>query len=106
MSLILHATWASLASAHRVHAGYAKAERVNATYSIWLWSFMAGLCCYLVITDPGIGRFILLAIGALGVSLAVFVRHEAGKRYEDHAAQADKYQMLAYGTRHYSTENR
>lgn len=106
MRLTPHATWASLASAHRVHAGYAKAERVNATYSIWLWSFMTGLCCYLSFTDPGIGRFILLAIVALGVALAVFVRHEAGKRYEDHDAQADKYQMLAHSTRHYSMEKR
>ena len=106
MRLTPHATWASLASAHRVHAGYAKAERVNSTRSIWLWSFMTGLCCYLAVTDPGIGRFILLAIGALGVALAVFVRHEAGKRYKDHAAQADKYQMLAYGTLHDRIEKR
>ena len=98
--------YAAKASAHRVHAEYAKAERINSTRSIWLWSFMTGVCCYLAFTDPGIGRFILLAIGALGVSLAVLVRHEAGKRCEDHAAQADKYQMLADGTLHDRIKNR
>lgn len=101
-----HASWAALASAHRVHAGYAKSDRNSATWTIAVWAGTFLTASTLALHSPTVGEIVLSAIAAIGAAFAILIRREAAKRADRHTKQADKFEQLANYTYRYSMENR
>lgn len=106
MDMTPHASWAALASAHRVHAGYAKLDRNSAAWTIAVWAGALLVFSALALHSPTVGEIVMTAIAAIGAVFAFLVRREAAKRVDRHTKQADKFEQLATCTYRYSMENR
>ena len=86
--------YAAKASAHRVHARYAKAEADNALWNLATWIVVTAVFAILAVLDPSIARFAFLAVGAIVIVFTIQDRRDAQDRYHRHALDAEKYTLL------------